>query len=123
MTLSTERTELFTPGGILGPVKTWRTQPSQVDRIRDRAKGDRPARGVSCDFFGHRTKTDLPPNEGLRGEGEKSRENPPHEGGVRVQTYNSEEGRAVSRTTPPLEADAAKPSWLTSTDVEVLDHK
>ena len=35
-----------------------------------------------------------------------------------ASNYNSEEGRGLPRTTPPLEANAAKPSWLVLTDKE-----
>ena len=110
-------------GGFWAQLKRGGLSRHKLIAFETEQKGTGRQTGVSCDFSGHRTKTDLPPNEGLKGEGEKSRGNPPHEGGVRVQTYNSDEGRAVPRTTPPLEADAAKPSWLASTDVEVLDHK
>ena len=36
--------------------------------------------------------------------------------GYLASNYNSKEGRGLPRTTPPLEANAAKPSWLVLTD-------
>ena len=73
-------------------------------------------------FSRPQNKDTLTTDDGLGQEGEKFRGTPPYEGGLE-STFDSEEGRGLPRTTPPLEANAAKPSWLILTDIKALDYK